>query len=154
MNAVAHCLRRRRSELLADALPIANAITVRLQTLQSPQRYPALPRAALDPIHPRHHRAASNERSSQCLAGNVHSEGTPRGRFHEHDEVLGRSGFRGCVPPDLRPQAEKMQGTEDRMTTTSAHGFKRTLWGRASNVCFAPNSRRNWLGRGISAFDP
>ncbi len=135
-------------------LPIASTITVRLQTLQSPQRYPALPRAALDPIHPRHHRAASNERSSQCLAGNVHSEGTPRGRFHEHDEVLGSRAFAGACLWICGPKRGRCKAPRTGLGTTSAHGFKRTLWGRASNVCFAPNSGHKWLGRGMSAFDP
>ncbi len=60
----------------------------------------------------------------------------------------------------------------------SASGYKRTLWGRPSNVrftpnsghsvaqervglkkrtlnvCFAPNSGHKWLWRGMSAYDP
>ncbi len=36
----------------------------------------------------------------------------------------------------------------------SAYGYKRTLWGSALNVRFAPNSGHKWAPEFMSAYDP
>jgi len=36
----------------------------------------------------------------------------------------------------------------------SAYGYKQTFSGQLANVCFTPNSGRNWVIVFMSAFDP